>query len=180
MSARSCEWCGRSFVADGRQRSVSWLVPVSGVLIGMLTILLLVVAFASVRSSQSTRVVAEPPLSAALPEEIEEATPTAEPAPSPTSLPTATTVIVFPPQTVAVAPASEYVRIANTGGSGAFIRREPRSDAPGIVAYRDGTVLRTVGADTTVDGRVWRQVEDTRGNRGWTPQEYLDPSPTGF
>jgi len=155
-------------------------VPVSGILIGMLAVLLLVLAFASVRSSQSARVVAEPPLSAALSEEIEEATPTAEPAPSPTSLPTPTTVIVLPPQTVAVAPASEYVRIANTGGSGAFIRREPRSDAPGIVAYRDGTALRLVGADTTVDGRVWRQVEDTRGNRGWTPQEYLDPSPTGF
>src|SRR5439155_10680489 len=70
MSARSCEWCGRSFVADGRQRSVSWLVPVSGILIGMLAVLLLVLAFASVRSSQSARVVAEPPLSAALSEEI--------------------------------------------------------------------------------------------------------------
>ena len=74
----------------------------------------------------------------------------------------------------------EYVRIANTGGSGAFIRREAASNSPGIVAYRDGIVLKVVGPDVTTSGRAWRQVEDRQGNRGWTPREYLEPSPVGF
>ncbi len=79
-----------------------------------------------------------------------------------------------------IAVPTEFVRVANTGGTGAFIRREPRNGAPGIIAHRDGTVLRIVGPDTTTDGRPWRQVEDQRGNRGWTPREYLAASPTGF
>jgi hypothetical protein len=73
----------------------------------------------------------------------------------------------------AVVAQNDVVRIGNTGGVGAFIRREPRANAPGIVAHRDGTILRVVGADTLVAGRVWRNVEDQAGNRGWTPGEYL-------
>jgi hypothetical protein len=41
------------------------------------------------------------------------------------------------------------------------------------VAHRDGTVLRVVGTDILVAGRVWRNVEDQAGNRGWTPDEFL-------
>lgn len=77
-------------------------------------------------------------------------------------------------------PSSEFVRVANTGGTGAFIREEPRATARGIAAYPDRTVLRVIGGDVTADGRIWRNVEDPRGIRGWTPGEFLVPSDTGF
>jgi hypothetical protein len=78
------------------------------------------------------------------------------------------------------APREELARIGNTDGSGAFIRREPRAGAPGIIAHRDGIVLRMVGGDVTVEGRLWRQVEDRQGNRGWTPDQYLIRVDGGF
>jgi hypothetical protein len=186
VNARACEWCGRSFVAEYRQRSILWLVPVVGVLLGMLSVLLVAVAFANLRSSPPARATEQPPMSAVQPviEEIEPL-PTVEPTlapaiPPPTAVPTPVPTDAPTVQPTSPPATPEFVRIANTGGTGAFIRREPRAGAPGIVAYRDGTVLRIAGADTTVDGRVWRQVEDQRGTRGWTPQEYLVPSSTGF
>ena len=165
-NAPVCEWCGRPFVVEHRRLSAPWLVPAVVALLGLLAVLMMILAFASARISSPPPLVDEPVLSGVpLPDwEI-----LVEPEPSPT----------FPP-TLAAAPAAEFVRIANTGGAGAFIRREPRTGAPGIVAYRDGTILRIVGPDSTVDGRVWRQVEDQRGNRGWTPREFLVPSDTDF
>jgi hypothetical protein len=175
-----------------------WLLPAIGALAGLLAVVLVVVAFANVRIALPTRSVEQSPITAAAPTlDADDVPPTIEPAMSPTPLPpTATTIAqstasLTPGSTASASQtpssltptpsaAGEYVRIANTDRQGAFIRREPRANAPGIVAYREGTVLRIVGPDTVVDGRPWRQVEDSRGNRGWTPREYLEPSPTGF
>jgi hypothetical protein len=75
---------------------------------------------------------------------------------------------------------SEFVRIGSTGGLGAFIRRDPRAAAPGIVARRDGTILKIVGPDVDTEGRTWRHVQDQQGNDGWTPRDFLLPSESGF
>jgi SH3-like domain-containing protein len=32
--------------------------------------------------------------------------------------------------------------------------------------------LRVLGPDQTVNGVVWRQVEDPAGNQGWIPAQY--------
>jgi hypothetical protein len=168
---------------------LTWLLPVVGVLLGVFAIVLVLLAIASLRAILPVPAINEPPTAQApipslgepeveaspLPEITISPRPTSTTAVTPSPTPTSTAV----PQPTAT-PGPEFVRIANTGGSGAFIRREPRTGAPGIVAHRDGTVLRVVGPDTTVEGAVWRHVEDPRGNNGWTPQQYLEPSPTGF
>jgi hypothetical protein len=184
-TARVCEWCGRSFVTEYRQRSRTWVIPVGGVVIGMFAVLLVALVYASMRAQQpSTRVADEPPAAAAPPAEILERPPLVEAtvvaAPTERASETAPTPSAAPTAQITVVPVVEYVRVANTDRIGAFIRREPQSNAPGIVAQREGAILRIAGPDTTVAGRVWRQVEDPRGNRGWTPAEYLVPSATGF
>jgi hypothetical protein len=104
----------------------------------------------------------------------------------PTPIAVATPTETFEPSASLVAPLEttpepvEFVRVGNTDRQGAFIRREPRAGAPGIVAHRDGTPFKVVGPDVLVDGRPWRNVEDERGNRGWIAREYLLPSTTGF
>lgn len=63
------------------------------------------------------------------------------------------------------------VRIANTGGAGAFVRRTPNLEDR-LRAWPDGTPLRVVGPDATIDGLQWRPVEDPAGNQGWIPAEF--------
>jgi hypothetical protein len=71
----------------------------------------------------------------------------------------------------------EYVRVGNTGGQGVVLRREPSTAAARVVARAENALLRITGPDQTVEGRTWRQVEDTQGNHGWTPAEFLVPAP---
>jgi len=109
------------------------------------------------------------------------ATPAIVPA-SPTMPLLGATLPHTPPPTATAAPEPtaepvEYVRVANTGGQGIILRREPSPTAPRVAARAENTVLRVVGPDTTVGGRVWRQLEDAQGNRGWTPGEFLVPAP---
>jgi len=169
--ARECEWCGRLFVQEHRQIETRWLAPAA--LGGGVVLMLSVIAFALVGSRSASR----PPAPQVTPQVIslnevdEPEIPTRPATPRPTLTPTASIEIETRP---------DFVRIANTGGAGAFIRREARAGSPGIVAYRDGIVLKVIGPDVTAEGRSWRQVEDRQGNRGWTPVEYLEDSPTGF
>lgn len=164
-AARACDWCARPFVAERTRVSVPWLAPVAGGVIAMVAVGIVIAANVGARSSSGREAppaahVLEAPVSAA----------------APTDVPDATSVAAQP----APADAEEFVRIANTGGTGAFVRREPRSDAQGVVAYRDGTLLRVVGPNVTTDGRVWREVQDARGNRGWTPREFLASTESSF
>ncbi len=166
--AHACDWCGRPFVDEQRQITAPWLIPATVGAIALLAVATIIAALLGARAASprspdvasSTAIGAVAPSDAPPPIDIE---PSAPAAPD--------------PETGA---AAEFARIGNTGGVGAFIRRDPQANAPGLVALRDGIVVRVVGPDTTVAGRVWRNVEDQRGNRGWTPAEYLAPSDTGF
>ena len=62
--------------------------------------------------------------------------------------------------------------VANTGGTGVFLREAPEAEER-IRAWPDGTVLKVVGDDQTVNGATWRNVEDPAGNRGWVPAQYI-------
>ena len=68
----------------------------------------------------------------------------------------------------------QFVRVGNTGGQGAFLRRTTNLDDR-LRPWPDNTRLRVLGPDTTVNGTVWRQVEDPAGNRGWIPAEFTRP-----
>ncbi len=100
----------------------------------------------------------------------------------------ATTVTAAPPAqsapaagaAVPAAPASAgpaAVRVANTDGIGAYIRKTP-SLADRLRPWPDNTLLKVVGPDTTADGIEWKQVEDPAGNRGWIPAQYTRPEPS--
>ncbi len=69
---------------------------------------------------------------------------------------------------------AQTVRIANTGGEGAYIRRTTNLDDR-LRAWPDNTQLRVVGPDTTVNGTQWKQIQDPAGNQGWIPTEYTRP-----
>ena len=94
------------------------------------------------------------------------AVPTATPAP-PTQIPPTPTSTTVP------TPEPSYVSICKTDGIGAYIRAEPKGS--GIVAWPDGVRLKLAGPDRSVDGEVWRNVQDEKGNTGWTMTDYLCP-----
>ena len=71
-------------------------------------------------------------------------------------------------------PQTQFVRITNTGGEGAFLRRTTNLDDR-LRAWADNTRLRVLGPDTNVNGTLWRQVEDPAGNQGWIPAQYTQP-----
>jgi hypothetical protein len=85
-------------------------------------------------------------------------TPTPEPEPTPASPPT-------------------FVRVANTGGDGVFLRRTPRS-GDRLVAWNEGTVMEIIGEDREAEGVIWKHVKDPKGNSGWIPAQYaIEASP---
>ncbi len=164
--ARVCDWCGRPFVAEQREITVPWLIPATAGAIILLAVATIVAALLGARSAAPRGAeVAPSTATAAAPPENGGATGAGA---SGTAQPDAD------------AAAEEFLRIANTDGAGAFLRREPQENAAGVIALRDGVIVRIAGPDTRVSGRIWRNVEDQRGNRGWTPAEYLVPSDTGF
>ena len=163
--AKTCQWCDRPFVAQPRKipRLVFGLVAV--VALSMLLIFAAIVAVAALIANFGNR-------------SSPEVTPTPA-APTATVAPATVNREGASPVEPTAQPA-EFVRVANTGGSGAFIRDEPRAAARGIAAYPDRTILRVLGPDISSDGRLWKNVEDQRGIRGWTPVEFLVPSDSGF
>lgn len=69
---------------------------------------------------------------------------------------------------------AQTVRIANTGGEGAYIRRTTNLDDR-LRPWPDNTQLRVIGPDTSVNGTQWKQVQDPAGNQGWIPAEFTRP-----
>ena len=90
------------------------------------------------------------------------------------------------PEPTATSAPARYVRVANTNGLGVFLREEPGAQSQRIVpAVREGSLLRLVGQEQTVQAQVWRLCEDEgrNGVQGWVPAQYLQsvettPTPT--
>ncbi len=161
--AKTCEWCGRPFVPQPRRLGASIALVVAAAVIGVVVLVAAAMAVTALVSTLAARA-SDSQSSAIPPTEIPLLRPTVEPT----------------PPTGEVTAGQEFVRVANTGGAGAFIREEPRLAARGIEAQVDGTILKVVGTDVSVESRPWRNVETARGNRGWTPAEFLVPSDAGF
>jgi hypothetical protein len=166
--ARVCDWCGRPFVDEQRQITGPWLLPATFGAIILLAVGVIIAALLGARAASPR------------PPDVAASTVAAIASPTEAVIALSSDDEVTVPSEQEQTASQEFARINNTGGAGAFIRRDPQPNAPGLIALRDGSVVKVVGPDTTITGRVWRNVEDQRGNRGWTPAEYLAASPTGF
>ncbi len=105
-----------------------------------------------------------PPLPAEL--AVQAPAPTGAPTPTATAVPTATPAPDLP---------ASYV-VANTGGLGAALRREP-GNGERIRAWQDGTTMVEVGPERQVGPQVWKNVRDPAGNVGWIAADLLAVSP---
>ncbi|MGQ9677211.1 MAG: SH3 domain-containing protein [Chloroflexota bacterium] len=110
--------------------------------------------------------------------------PTGAPQPTPTAAfkPLSGSIIIVAPTpgpnqtpapgaTPTVAP-TKLVRIGNTGGVGAYIRKSPHLDDK-LIAWHDNTQLKVIGEPVQSDGLQWYNVEDPRGNKGWIPVQWV-------
>jgi hypothetical protein len=176
--AVSCEWCRRSFVqVHKRGLSARWWGALAAAVAAVLMLLVLsLVALNAVRNATSgTGVAATPsplpllPLPVVSPSPTVSRSPTAAPSPPPATAPPAPTAT----------PAPRQARVANTSGLGANLRREPATTAPQVSVIPENAVVRILGPEERgPDGRLWRQIEDPRGNQGWIPADFLVELPT--
>ncbi|HYP20777.1 MAG TPA: hypothetical protein VEY08_11945 [Chloroflexia bacterium] len=76
-------------------------------------------------------------------------------------------------------PVPEYVQVANTGGQGVRLRKEPRQNAEFEVVAREGTVFQIIGPDTPDPNdptQAWRNVVlPNDGRSGYVLKRYLVP-----
>ena len=158
--ARVCDWCGRPFLLRDQRRHGRFLW-----VLGTLVCLLAVGGLTGMALLRSVAGSWPPLRQGATP--LPTLTPAVE-----LTVPAPIGSDALPEPTAEVA---EYVEVVNTGGQGVILRREPSTAAPRVVARAEHSVLRVVGPDEVVEGRVWRQVEDAQGNRGWTLAEFLAP-----
>lgn len=102
--------------------------------------------------------------------------PTAQPSPSltqPIQSPTPGGLAATPRTAVPV-----ILMVGNTGGEGVYLRLAPGA-GDRLAVWPDGTLAVVVGDDQEVADRLWKNVMDPRGVRGWMAAEYLvaPPSP---
>jgi SH3-like domain-containing protein len=69
--------------------------------------------------------------------------------------------------------AGQRLQIANTGGDGANLRRDPGQSGEKIKTVPEGSLVEIVGPDRNVDGTVWRNVRDLQGDVGWVAGGFL-------
>ena len=189
LQAEACEWCGRRF--DGRASgfSLRWWHLATVLLFGFV-----VVATGALIYLNASRL---PSLSDFRPKPLASPQARVDPTvlptrastpgltlatPKPAASPAATATRV--PEPAPPAPA-RYVRVVNTTGLGVFLREEPGSQGQRIVpAVGEGSLLRLVGPEQTVQAQIWRLCEhEGRGIQGWVSAQYLQavettPTPT--
>lgn len=67
--------------------------------------------------------------------------------------------------------------VANTGGQGVYIRRNPTSEEA-IKLWDEGTEMAVVGTNVLSNGLRWKHVRDPDGNVGYVAAKYLEcPEP---
>jgi SH3-like domain-containing protein len=101
---------------------------------------------------------------------------TAAPAPpfltTPTVAAAAAAPNTLPPPTPAQS-VGERLQIANTGGEGANLRRDPGQNGDRIKTVPEGSLVEIVGPDRTIEGTVWRNIRDLQGDVGWVAGGFL-------
>jgi|SRR5579859_501291 len=69
--------------------------------------------------------------------------------------------------------ATEWVKVANTGGVGAILRADPPKGRQ-VAALRDGTVLQVL-EHQDVDGSEWLHIQTPDGTQGWIFSRLVAP-----
>jgi hypothetical protein len=78
--------------------------------------------------------------------------------------------------TTPTAAAARVYVVANTGGDGLNLRREPGPDGEVITRLPDGTRLEQAGPDRSVNGVTWHNVRTPDGDVGWVAAEFTQES----
>jgi serine/threonine-protein kinase len=65
-----------------------------------------------------------------------------------------------------------FVVVANTGGSGVYVRRTAEGGER-VRAWPDTTRFQLRGEERDVNGQKWVAVTDPAGNQGWVPAQYV-------
>ena len=137
----SCEWCRHPFVqVETRGRSARWWGGLLAVVIAALLVLVGGLLFLSSSRSSPRLSVGEPtPGTAAL-----SSVAVSPPATVTQSAPAASPALAAPAQLQAFTPtpAPRYARVANTGGLGANLRREPSSASLPVAAVAENSPVR--------------------------------------
>jgi SH3-like domain-containing protein len=102
---------------------------------------------------------------------------------SPTTASSIAAIFASPTAATAIAPAAsptpqgvgQRLQVANTGGGGANMRREPGQTGERIKVVADGGLVDVIGPDQTLDGTAWRNVRDLQGDTGWIAASLLAP-----
>ena len=175
--AEVCDWCGRSFVQRRRSLSVRWWQLFGSILFGLVVAAVVGLAILNAsRPEPRPRQAASGPVATDTPAEAarqpgSDATPATDPIRTPTSRPASPTPAPAP---TATPPPPRYARVANTGGLGVTMRRDPGPQGQSVGAVSENALLKLVGPEETVQARLWRLCEyEGRGIQGWVPAEYL-------
>lgn len=181
-----CDWCGRPFRENRGPFILHWWHLAAVALIGAV-----VLAVGALFVLGGSRLEARAPAAPQAPAVVATAAPTAAPPPAAPAAPLPTPISKPKP---APSPASEpsepdatpappparYVRVANTGGLGVYLRQEPGPQGERVQpALAEGIVLRLVGPEETVQAQIWRLCElEGREIQGWVPALYLQATDT--
>ncbi|MEZ4523024.1 MAG: DUF389 domain-containing protein [Thermomicrobiales bacterium] len=111
--------------------------------------------------------------------------PTATLTPGPTRTPVVTATRTLAPTSTALPPAPTaapptptpvvYMAVGATDGEGVNVRRDPRQDAPRIIALQDGVVVQLTGQRVEAEGFTWIEVVVPDGRVGWIAEPFLVP-----
>jgi hypothetical protein len=103
-------------------------------------------------------------------------TPPALASPGPGASPSPGAGTIIAPVSSPSPAAGTRMKIANTDGQGANMRRTPSTTAPVVRTLTEGTVVEVIGAEMNAEGRSWRNVRhEQTGDTGWIASELLAP-----
>jgi len=96
--------------------------------------------------------------------------------PAPGASPSPGTGTVISPAASPSPAAGTRLKIANTEGQGANMRRTPSTTAPIVRTLAEGTVVDAIGAEMQAEGRAWRNIRHPQSSdTGWVASDLLAP-----
>lgn len=86
-----------------------------------------------------------------------------------------TGTVISPSASPSPAANGTRLKVTNTQGQGANLRRDPSTQAPVVKTLSEGASVEGIGGERQAEGRSWRNVRDQSGTTGWVAAELLAP-----